>query len=88
MGGMSLIVTTVLVRHLLSPSVLSGPMTSISWTHDYSKQSNWNVYALLGLIATSNSPIGRYIPPPASHPSLHPPHPTPIKISMHRLGLQ
>ena len=30
--------------------------------------------ALLGLIATPNSPIGRCNPPPASHPP-HPPHP-------------
>ena len=75
MGGMGLIFTPVLVRRLLSPSVLSGPMTSTSWTHSYSKQSYWNVYALLGLIATPNSPIGRYNPPPASHPLLHPPHP-------------
>ena len=34
--------------------------------------------ALLGLIATPNSPIGRYNPPPASHPSPPPtPHPPP-----------
>ena len=31
--------------------------------------------ALLGLIATPNSPVGRCPPPPASHPPLHPPHP-------------
>ena len=43
MGGMGLIFTPVLVRRLLSPSVLSGPMTSTSWTHSYSKQSNWKV---------------------------------------------
>ena len=37
MGGMGLI---VLVRRLLSPPVLSGPMTNTSWTHSYSKQSH------------------------------------------------
>ena len=33
--------------------------------------------ALLGLMATPNSPIGRYNPPPASHATcpLYPPHP-------------
>ena len=26
---------------------MSGPMTSTSWTHSYSKQSSWTVYVLL-----------------------------------------
>ena len=39
MGDMGLIFTPVLVRHLLGPPGLSRPMTSISWTHSYSKQS-------------------------------------------------
>ena len=60
MGGMGLIFTPVLVRRLLRPS-------SLVWAYDY--------IALFGLIATPNSPIGRYNPPPASHPPLHPPHP-------------
>ena len=47
MGGMGLIFTPVLVRRLLCPLGLSGPMT----------------IALPGLIDTSNSPIGRYNPP-------------------------
>ena len=40
MGGMGLIFTPVLVRHLLGPTGLSWPMTSSSWTHNYSIQSN------------------------------------------------
>ena len=32
--------------------------------------------ALLGLIATPNSPVGRCNPPPASHPPLSPTHPS------------
>ena len=45
MGGMGLIFTPVhvLVRRLLGPQGLSRPMTSSSWTHSYSKQSNWMV---------------------------------------------
>ena len=41
MEGVGLIFTPVLVRCLLRPPVLSGPITSTSWTHSYSKQSNW-----------------------------------------------
>ena len=41
MGGMGLIFTPVLVRRLIGPPGLSRPMTSGSWTHSYSKQSNW-----------------------------------------------
>ena len=33
MGGMGLIFMPVLVRCLLGPLGLSGPMTSNSWTH-------------------------------------------------------
>ena len=43
MGGMGLIFTPVLVRHLLGPLSFSRPMTSTSWTHSYSKQSYWKV---------------------------------------------
>ena len=43
MGGMGLIFTTVLVRHRIGPLGLSGPITTNSWTHRYSKQSNWKV---------------------------------------------
>ena len=35
MGGMGLIFTPVLVRHLLGPLGLSGPMTSTFRTHRY-----------------------------------------------------
>ena len=44
MGGMGLIFSPVLVRHLSDPSGLSGPITSTSWTPNYSKQSLWKVY--------------------------------------------
>ena len=37
MGGMGMIFTPVLVRRLLGPLDLSGPMTSSSWTCRYSK---------------------------------------------------
>ena len=37
MGGMGLIFTPVLVRCLLGPPVLSGPVTSTSWTLRCSK---------------------------------------------------
>ena len=43
MGGMGLIFTPVLVKRLIGPPGLSRPMTSTSWTHSYSKQSNWTV---------------------------------------------
>ena len=49
---MGLIFTPVLVRCLVGPLGLAGPMTSTSWTH----------------IATPNSPVGRYNPPLACHP--------------------
>ena len=39
MKGMGLIFTAVLARCLLGYLGLSGPMTSTSWTHGYSKQS-------------------------------------------------
>ena len=61
MGGMSLIFTPVLVRHLLGPPSLSRPMTSISWTYSYS---------------TPNTSIGRYNLPPAAHPPTPTTHPT------------
>ena len=43
MGDMGLIFTPVLVRCLLGSVGLSGPITGISWTHRYSKQSYWKV---------------------------------------------
>ena len=49
MGGMGLIFTPVLVRHLLSSpglrDVLSppGPMTGTSWTHKCFKQCYWKI---------------------------------------------
>ena len=52
MGGVGLIFTSVLVRRVLRPPGLSGPMTTV----------------VLGLISTLNSPIGRYNPPLASYP--------------------
>ena len=39
MGGMDLIFIPVLVRRLLGPLGLSGPMTSTFWTHRFSKRS-------------------------------------------------
>ena len=42
-GRYGLIFTSVLVRRLIGPPGLSRPMTSTSWTHSYSKQSNWVV---------------------------------------------
>ena len=42
MGGMhgpDTLFTPVLVRRPSGPLGLSGPMTSTSWTHSYSKQS-------------------------------------------------
>ena len=59
--AMGLIFTPALVRCLLGPLSLSGPMTSTSWNHSY--------------IATSYSHTGRYNPPLAAHP-LHPLPPT------------
>ena len=44
MGGIGLIFTPVLVRSFLGPPGLSRPITGTSWTHSYSKQSNWVVY--------------------------------------------
>ena len=48
--------------------------------------------ALLGLIATPNSLIGRYNPPPASHPppppTSHPPHPSPTLLYVQSVILQ
>ena len=38
MGSMGLIFTPVLVRRLLGPTDLSGPMTSTFWTHRCFKQ--------------------------------------------------
>ena len=49
MGGVGLIFTPMLVRRLLGPPVLSGPMTSSSWTHSYSKQFNWKVTKMTDL---------------------------------------
>ena len=43
MGGMGLILTSALVRRLLGPLGLSGPIANTSWTHNYSKQSDWKV---------------------------------------------
>ena len=43
MGGMGLIFTPALVRHLLGPLGLSRLMTSTSWTHGISKQSCWKL---------------------------------------------
>ena len=62
MGGIGMILTPVLVRHLLGPLGLSGPMTSTSWTY----------------IATPNDPLGKYNLPPAAHlqPRTHPLLPT------------
>ena len=42
MGGIGLIFTPVLVRHLLGPLGLFSPMTSTSWTHSYLETGNWN----------------------------------------------
>ena len=63
MGGMGLIFTPALVRHLLRPS-------SLVWAYDQ--------YFLDSYVATPNSPNGRVNPPPASHlpPPPNPPtHP-------------
>ena len=49
MGSVGLIFTLVLVRHLIGPPGLSRPMTSSSWTHSYSKQSNWKVTKMTDL---------------------------------------
>ena len=43
MGCMGVIITPELVRCLLGPPDLSGPMTSTSWTHGCSEQSYWKV---------------------------------------------
>ena len=39
MEGMDLKFTRVVVRHLLVPLSIFGPMGGTSWTHNYSKQS-------------------------------------------------
>ena len=41
MGSMGLTFTPVLVRHLLGPIGLSGPITSTYWTRSYSKHSGY-----------------------------------------------
>ena len=43
MGGVGVISTSVLVRRLLGSLDLSGPMTSISWTHNYYKQFYYKI---------------------------------------------
>ena len=69
MGGMGLIFTPVLVRHLLGPLGLSGRL-GLS-------------LALLGLIATPNSLFERYNASPVAQPS-PPPHPThPLMHAIH-----
>ena len=62
MGCIGVILTPVLVRCLLGPPDFSRPMTSISWTHSYSKQSYWKVQPASGF-------------PPALN--THPTHPPP-----------
>ena len=59
---MGLIFTPVLVRRVLGPLGLSGPVTAV---------------ALLGLIGAQNSPVGKHNLPPAAHlpPPPTPPHP-------------
>ena len=61
MGGMGPIFTLVLVRCLLGPLGLSGPMTCTSWTHRTSKQSCWRLWPIPGCPPT---------PTPSCHPSL------------------
>ena len=55
---MGLIFTPVLMRHLLGPPGLSGPMASTSWTHRCSKQSFWRVWP-----ASSFPPTPPPLPP-------------------------
>ena len=50
MDDMGLTFTPALVRCLVVPLGLSGPMTSTSWTHSYSKQSYWNAHLLIRAI--------------------------------------
>ena len=58
MEGMGLIFTPVLVTRLLGPPGLLRPMTGTSWTHSYSKQSNWVV-----------QPVSSFLPTPTpAHP--------------------
>ena len=59
--GMGLIFTPVLVRCLLGPLGLSGPMTSTSWAHRYSKQSHSKVQPASSCL---------YLPPPLTCLSL------------------
>ena len=67
MGGMGLIFTPVLVRRLIGPPGLLRPMTSTSWTHSYSKQSNWVLWPASGF------------PPAPTHP---PPYTTIYDITV------
>ena len=74
MGGMGLIFTPLLVGYLLGPPDLSRPMTSGSWTHSYSKQSNWRVWPASNFPPTPTTPIPSLLPPPLPKPrSFHPP---------------
>ena len=57
MGGMGLIFTPVLVRSLIGPPGLSRPMTNGSWTHSYSKQSNWVVQPAFGFPPAPTTPL-------------------------------
>ena len=65
MGSMGLIFTPVLVKRLLGHLHTVAAGLSRPMTN------------IFGLIATLNSPIGRYNPSPVSH-SLLPTHPTPL----------
>ena len=56
MGGMGLIFTPVLVRHLLGSLGLSGPMTSTFWTPN-------------SPIGRYNLPLATHLPPPPTLPA-------------------
>ena len=62
MGGMGLIFTPVLVRHLLGPLGLSGPMTSTSRIH---------TDTLNGPITRYNLPLDSHSLHPLYYPPLH-----------------
>ena len=67
--GMGLKFIPVIVRHLLGPLRMFGPLAGTSWTHMY--------------VASPNSSNGGFNPPPAAHPpppsTPHPfTHPSPI----------
>ena len=85
MGGMDLIFTPVLVRRLIGPPGLSGPVTGTSWTHSYSKRSNWVVWPASGFPPVPAALLPARPPP---RPPAPPPPPPPAPLYVQSMILQ